>query len=171
MWRGVAPLQPVGLIRPVRGLLVRTGGAGGSAVVSREQRRGRGARGFVCSAEPPVPGSGPGGVVLGEEGRGPPTPHIRIVLVAAACEEGAVPPTWARLWIGTMRGWGGAGETPRVPGAQVQAGCLLQLQLHFPGCPCGAPHVRQLPPPPPPPPDYTGAAGAAGAEPGRAAIA
>lgn len=124
------------------------GGGGGSAAVSRERRRGRRARGFVCSAEPPVLGSGPGGVVPCEEGRAPLPPptlfHIGIVSLAVVCGEGAAPPTQGEVLYRNNAGLGAQGGPPRVPGAQVQAGCPLWLRLHFPGCPCGAAHVRQL---------------------------
>lgn len=167
---GVASLPPMGLIRPVRGLLVGTGGAGGSASVSREWRREWGARGFVCSAEPPVLGSGPGGVVPREEGRGPPLPAYMNS------------PGGCCLWGGggtpyTGRGFGS--EQCGVAGRREGSPCARSAGAG--GLPAPAPTT--LPKLPvrggtcaaaaatPPPPDYTGAARAAGAEPGRAAIA
>lgn len=163
MRAGVAPLPPAGLIRPVRGLLVRTGGAGGSAAVSRQRRRG--ARGFVCSAEPPVLGSGPGGVVPREEGRGPPASHTGMVL-AVACGEGAAPPTRGEALDRNNAGWGRRGDPPcaRSAGAGgLPAPAPTTLpRLPVRGGTCAAAAAA------PPPPDYTGAAGA---EAGRAAIA
>lgn len=127
---------------------MRTRGAGGSAAVSRERWRGWGRWSLSAPRSRPCWGRGPG--ALSPVGRGaapPPRTHelSRWLLLAGM---GRLPVHGVRLWIGTMRGWGARGGAPRVPGAQVQAGCPLRLRLHFPGCPCGAAHVRQLPPPP-----------------------
>lgn len=131
---------------------------------------GPGALVFVCSAEPPVLGSGPGGVVPRGEGRGSPSPHTRIVPVAFACGDGAAPRTRGEALDRNNAGLGGAGGGSPCARSAGAGGLPAPAPTTLPRLPvrggtCAAAAAA------PPPPDYTGAARAAGAEPGRAAIA